>query len=141
MNPMKVKFLAEGRELPECVNIGCTRKVQVREWSTWSFKTECGTCYKARKTGVMGPAMKGITIHKKEYRENSDGHLGWTCPVPPILWKELGLLGALDLEHTDGNHDNNDPDNVKTICKLCHSKKSSIEGDCNSTKSTARKIK
>jgi hypothetical protein len=138
---MKEQYFNEDRVLPKCINIKCDRNIQVRDWANWSFKTECGTCYKARMTGIMGKAMKGITIHKKKHCENIDGHLGWECPVPSYSWEKLGMLSALDLEHTDGNHDNNDPANVKTICKLCHSKKSAIHNDCSNQKASARKFK
>tara|TARA_R110000822_G_C15181060_1_gene480375 strand:+ start:359 stop:811 length:453 start_codon:yes stop_codon:yes gene_type:complete len=138
---MKEQFFAEGRSLPVCINDGCNRNVVVRSWSNWSFKTECGSCCKARTTGKRGPAMKGITIHKKQYCENVDSRLGWKCPVDPSAWIELNMLNALDLEHLDGDHDNNIPENVDTICKLCHGKKSVINGDFDSTKASARNFK
>jgi len=137
---MKQKFLSEGNLLPVCINPGCNRNVQVRAWDNWSFKTECGTCYKARTTGIRGNAMTGITIHKKTYCENADSHLGWVCPVDPTAFISLGMLNALDLEHTDGDHNNNDPENVKTICKLCHGKKSLQFGDFSNQKASARKF-
>ena len=137
---MKQKFLDEGLTLPQCINPGCSRNVQVRAWSNWSFKTECGTCYKARATGISGKAMEGITIHKKTYCENADGHLGWICPVDASAFVALDMLNALDLEHTDGDHNNNDPENVKTICKLCHGKKSMKYGDFSNQKLSARKF-
>ena len=64
---MKQKFYEEGHVLPTCINPGCSRPVMVRDWKNWSIKSECGTCYKARVTGFFGPAMAGITIHKKEF--------------------------------------------------------------------------
>jgi len=140
MIPMKQKFYEEGHTLPTCINEGCSRPVQVRDWKNWSIKSECGTCYKARVTGFFGPAMAGITIHKKEYCENIDGRLGWKCPVPKRAWKHLSMFNSLDLEHIDGNHFNNTPQNVDTICKLCHGKKSLINNDCSNKKDSARKI-
>lgn len=137
---MKQKFFAEGNVLPKCINPGCVRFVQVRDWKNWSIKSECGSCYKARVTGFRGPAMNGIEIHKKEYCENADGRLSWKCPVPVRSWKELGMLNALDLEHLDGDHFNNAPENVDTICKLCHGKKSTINNDFSNTKESARRI-
>lgn len=137
---MKQKFFAEGNVLPRCINPGCERPVMVRDWKNWSIKSECGTCYKARVTGFRGPAMSGIEIHKKEYCENVDGRLGWQCPVPAKSWKELDMLNALDLEHLDGDHFNNTPENVDTICKLCHGKKSTINNDFSNTKESARRI-
>ena len=137
---MKQKFFDEENILPNCVNDGCNRNVAVRYWSTWAFKTECSTCQQARVTGKMGLAMSGVTIHKKTYCENTDGHLGWFCPVDIDAFVELGMLNALDLEHTDGDHGNNVHSNVKTICKLCHGKKSIQFGDCSNQKPSARKL-
>jgi hypothetical protein len=137
---MKQKFFDEGHVLPMCINPGCVRQVRVRNWKDWSLKSECGTCYKARSTGFFGPAMAGITIHKKDHCENVDGRLGWKCPVPSETWIELDMLNALDLEHLDGNHFNNTPKNVDTICKLCHGKKSTINNDFSNKKDSARRI-
>jgi len=134
-NPMKEKFFAEGHTLPTCVNDGCNNNVQVREWKYWSFKSECSTCATARK---KGKTVAGVTQHKKDYCENHDGHLGWGCPVPKQQWK--GFENSLDLDHLDGDHHNNNPENVMTYCKLCHGRKSLENGDCNSNKSSSRKM-
>ena len=132
---MKVKFFSEGNDLPDCVNDGCYNKVTVREWKYWSFKSECSRCTNARKKGKIIP---GITIHKKDYCENHDGQLGFSCPVPRDGW--IGFQNSLDLDHLDGNHYNNVPGNVKTFCKLCHGRKSLENGDCNSNKESSRVI-
>ncbi len=146
----KEKFFAEGKSLPICVNPGCNKDVVVREWKNWSFKSECDRCMKARKNKqyIMEDGMKwitdkkgnnlGIIIHKEEFCENHDGHLGFTCPVPRDGW--IGFETGLDLDHVNGNHQDNDPENVKTYCKLCHGRKSIESGDCNSNKSSARSI-
>lgn len=133
---MKDKFFAEGHTLPTCVNEGCDNFVQVREWKYWSFKSECSACAVARKKGVK---RSGVTQHKKTYCENHDGHLGFSCPVTNLsLWNEFEF--ALDLDHLDGDHYNNIPNNVKTYCKFCHGKKSLGNGDCNRHKSSSRCI-
>ena len=133
MNKMKEKFFAEGHTLPTCVNDGCDNYVQVREWKYWSFKSECSSCATARKKGIN---RTGVTKHKKNYCENRDGHLGWTCPVSTFE----GFEASLDLDHLDGDHHNNTPSNVKTYCKLCHGRKSLINGDCNSNKASTRRM-
>ena len=133
---MKERFYNEGRVLPLCVNDGCDRNVAVREWKNWSFKSECSSCSNRRiKTGVM---LEGVTQHKKTYCENVDGQLGFSCPVPRDNWK--GFFNSLDLDHIDGDHYNNVPENVKTFCKLCHGRKSVENGDCNSHKFSARRM-
>lgn len=132
----KEKFYAEGRTLPKCINVGCGKDVAVREWKNWSFKSECSSCQTARKKGKV---REGITIHKKNYCENIDGHLGFKCPIPSKeSWN--GFYESLDLDHIDGNHENNIIDNVKTYCKLCHGRKSINSGDCSSFKKSARKF-
>lgn len=133
----KKKFYDMGNTLPRCVNIGCNNDVAVRNWGNWSFKTECTRCQSDRKKGIL---RDGIIIHKKNYCENIDGHLGFYCPVPT---KESWVgfeIGCLDLDHLDGNHYNNDHNNIKTYCKLCHNRKSIEKGECSNKKDSSRKF-
>jgi hypothetical protein len=130
----KKKFYERGNILPKCVNIGCSNDVAVRNWANWSFKSECPKCQSDRKKGII---REGITIHKKKYCENIDGRLGFFCPVKS---KEnwIGFESSLDLDHINGNHDDNTPSNVDTYCKCCHSRKSLEMGDCSNKKNSAR---
>ena len=131
----KEKFYERGYTLPKCVNVGCDNFVAVRNWANWSFKSECSRCQTDRKKNRV---TEGVTIHKKNYCENIDGHLGFKCPVPSIeSWKGFEI-GCLDLDHIDGNHDNNNPKNVKTYCKLCHNRKGIEMGYCSNKKDSAR---
>lgn len=133
---MKNKFYAEGHNLPKCVNPGCDKYVVVRDWKNWSIKSECSRCANCRIKNL--PFPEGITQHKKTYCEN-DGHLDFECPIKE--GQDLTLFGsALDLDHIDGDHFNNVPENVKTYCKMCHNRKSIEAGDTNSHKKSARKI-
>ena len=132
----KEDFLKKGNKIPVCVNNGCENNVTVREWKYWSFKSECSTCINDRK---KEKTRKGITIHKKKFCENVDGHLKFDCPViSKELWKDF--LESLDLDHIDGDHMNNTPANVRTYCKLCHNRKSKHTGDWNSNKPSRRNI-
>jgi len=145
---MKAKFFAEGHTVPKCVNAGCDRDSAARNWGNWSFKSECPRCMAARKDKryierdgekyIIDRNQKeiGVVIHKKDYCENYDGHLGFKCPVPRDGW--VGFESGLDLDHKDGDHYNNTTENVGTYCKLCHGRKSIMEGDCSSHKGSAR---
>jgi hypothetical protein len=140
---MKQKFFDEGHTVPKCVNPGCDRDCAARNWGNWSFKSECNRCMTARKEKryvLKYITHKGkeisIVIHKKDYCENHDGHLSFLCPVPRDGWTRF--QSGLDLDHKDGDHYNNTPENVKTYCKLCHGLKSIVEGDCSSHKDSAR---
>lgn len=54
-------------------------------------------------------------IHKKERCEN--------CGFVPIHECQL------DVDHTDGNHNNNEPDNLRTLCANCHRLKTYVNKD------------
>ncbi len=135
INENKRKFLNAGYKIPKCVNQGCNNNVVVREWKYYSFKSECSRCMKARKENI---AVEGVIIHKKKFCENLDGHLGFLCPVDNNRWEEF--QSSLDLDHLDGDHFNNNPENVKTYCKICHFKKGEIENDYNSKKTSGRNL-
>jgi len=131
----KQKFYEEGYILPLCINEGCSNDIAVREWKNWSFKTECSPCMNARKENRNIP---GVIRHKKRYCENIDARLGFKCPVHPSEWNFF--QESLDMDHLDGNHFNNIPENVDTYCKLCHFRKSKEVGDWDRWRDTSRKI-
>ena len=62
--------------------------------------------------------------HRKTYCENKDKRLGFKCTTN-VIWQ-----GMLDVDHIDGNHNNNHPDNLQTLCKCCHAYKTIINEDC-----------
>lgn len=131
----KQEFLASGNEVPKCINKGCNSNVKVTNWKTLSFRSECQTCITYRWKGKNRP---GITAHKKLYCENIDGRLGFTCPVNLSDWGNY--LNCLDLDHIDGDHDNNVVDNVVTICKMCHGRKSMEQNDNNAFRENRREV-
>lgn len=148
----EAQFFAEGHVLPKCVNPGCYNIITCRDWKNWSFKSECNRCSTARKEkryiledGIRFFVDKkgkniGIIMHKQIFCENHDGHLGFLCPIPREIWNEPKFQSGLDLDHVNGNHYDNDPENVRTYCKMCHGEKSLKSNDCNSNKPSARTI-
>lgn len=75
--------------------------------------------------------------HRKDYCENIDGRLGFVCntvlPTQEMIdaagledWKPKQFL---EVDHIDGNHTHNDPENLQTLCKHCHVIKSYTNGD------------
>ena len=65
------------------------------------------------------PHMKnrGYTAYKKTFCENIDGRLGKKCTTNISHPKELTV------DHIDGNHSNDDPGNLQTLCACCHNLK------------------
>lgn len=132
---MKERFFAEGRVLPKCSNTGCDNNVIVRDWKYWSFKHYCSDCNNRMKKGL--PPREGVQFHKKNYCENRDGRLGFECPVRHDYVFPNCVLHS---DHIDGNHENNIPENLQTLCAICHTIKGMMENDFHSAHK-GRKIK
>ncbi len=120
----KEQFLAAGNEIPKCSNEGCNNNVVVRDWKYYSFKHHCSDCIYRMKKNL--PARDGVQFHKKNYCENKDGRLGFVCPVNPDFEFPNSVLHG---DHIDGNHENNIPSNLQTLCSICHNIKGMKAGD------------
>lgn len=65
--------------------------------------------------------------YRKNYCQNAKGkYKGW-LGVPCNITEYPEMF--LHVDHLDGNHDNNDPDNLMTLCPTCHGVKTWIFGD------------
>ena len=126
--------------LPECINIGCSAIVALRTISQkgiYSFFTECSNCKTYRSNG-RDLETKGVIGWKKDYCENRDGNLGFVCPVKidDLVISEIDedtlrkwWISCLQFDHIDGNSHNNIPENVMTLCSICHLFKTQMSGD------------
>jgi hypothetical protein len=69
--------------------------------------------------------------YRKDYCENRDGRLGFVCTyntsLPPI--RGIEYHGFLDVDHINGNPDDNRPENLQTLCKCCHAYKTLLNND------------
>jgi 5-methylcytosine-specific restriction endonuclease McrA len=43
-------------------------------------------------------------------------------------------MGMTEVDHKDGNRDNNDPANLDELCPMCHKHKGQLAGDYNNQK-------
>ena len=132
------KWFSKGNKLPLCINDGCVNSVAIRHWSAQgdpSLKTECHRCYKAR---TAKKTLDGVVFHKKKFCENNEGVLGFICPFDTKRYAEFPS-DVYHMDHLDGNHQNNNLDNVKTFCAICHTRKGNEKNDFNSHKSTSRR--
>ena len=123
----KERYLAEGNKIPTCVNQGCNNNVIVRDWKYYSFKHVCSNCKHREQRGM--PMRPGVRSYKKKYCENEDGRLGFYCPVSLDFELPNGVLHG---DHLDGDHENNQMENLQTLCSICHHIKGKISGDFNS---------
>lgn len=72
-----------------------------------------------RVTGGRGIAAKNISAHVKRYLQekylNRCSMCGW-CEQNPIT-----KTVPLEIDHIDGNSDNNSENNLRLLCPNCHS--------------------
>lgn len=99
---------------PQCKN--CTRKVRYHtknpDGSIKWWRKYCTMCHKNQ-----GQEQYRYRQNKKSYCEKCD-----FIAEHPI---------QLDVDHIDGNHKNNSPDNLQTLCANCHRLKTVLSGDHN----------
>lgn len=102
---------------PKCANINCYNYgVERHTTKTGKISSHslCSSClyYKNKPEDLF--FKRGVIQIKKNFCENQDGRLGWTCSASILSLEQLAL------DHIDGNHFNNDPTNIQTICHNCH---------------------
>ena len=127
---------------PECVNYGCNTKVHLIRYDDNGkpiYRSVCDNCHYANIGGEYKnyKYKQGVIPIKKDYCENYlDERLGRPCPTQHDKTKinmagETGALPSedLDLDHIDGDHYNNTPENTQTLCKSDHAYKTKMMGD------------
>lgn len=82
-----------------------------------NYRPVCSGCHKERTKGVRHDKLKTkpYIVHKKDICE--------LCGFVPVHSCQL------DVDHIDGNHDNNDISNLQTLCANCHRLKTYINKD------------
>ena len=125
----KELFFSSGKKLPKCANEGCDNDVNVRDWKNYSFRHQCSNCIDRQQKNLS--PRDGVKFSKTNYCENVDSRLGFKCPVNP-KWKFPN--NVLHGDHIDGDHQNNKPENIQTLCSICHHIKGHKSGDFISAK-------
>lgn len=81
----------------------------------------------------------GLASVKKpytQYRKSCCERCGYDPAQDPdileltdVKMRNSAIRAALSVDHIDGNHHNNDPENLQTLCQNCHSIKTILNGD------------
>ena len=110
----------EWRMVPICTMPNCINSAHRSGTNNNGIPIYRTVCYKHHQQR-SGLRSGSYTKHKKGYCENTDGRLGITCAAPIITQDQL------EVDHIDGDHSNDSPDNLQTLCANCHRIKTSME--------------
>jgi hypothetical protein len=101
------------------VCVHCKKRPQRSKNGGKRYAALCGTCEKK----LFDPNHKARVERKhRPYREFVKTHCekcGFSSEYPC----------QFDVDHIDGNHSNNDPDNLQTLCSNCHRLKTYLNKD------------
>lgn len=155
-----MKLVVDNNNVPKCQVPGCNKVAQnltggenpKRRKSSWvreEYGVEEGwvcSYHHAERIAIELNGFSSITAftnsrhpylkYRKDYCENKDGRLGFTCDYTGPTKEQLieaGLgedyMGWLQVDHIDGNHINNKEENLQTLCANCHNIKTFQAGD------------
>ena len=129
-----VMYLKSRDIRPTCVNHGCGKPAasdHKKGDGTNRWRVHCSHCQGA--SYGRHPHQKGVTPFKKGICSNIDSHLGFPCPID---WKKIPswAKGKTEIDHKDGNCNNNRIDNLDELCPMCHKFKSQLTGDHDNTR-------
>ena len=102
VNPQPLSNFAKHKTSKDGVDYFCKRCKRLKD-----------PRYKLKKRKLQKLKVKPYSIFKKDHCEK--------CPFTPTHSCQL------DVDHIDGNHTNNDPSNLITLCANCHRLKTYIE--------------
>jgi len=119
---------------PFCINLGCNSyaapiRGRIGEEGV-RYRVFCGTCHKNSYEDY--PLAEGVTRFKKNKCSNADKHLGFPCVVNWDLVESSGLRVSTEVDHKNGDCEDNRLTNLQELCSICHKEKSKRSGDFNS---------
>ena len=118
---------------PFCINLGCNSyavpmKGRVGEPGV-RYRVFCSTCHKNSYTDY--PLAKGVTRFKSGVCSNINGDLGFPCVINWKLVKSTGFKISTEVDHKNGNCEDNRIRNLQELCPVCHMEKGKRDGDHN----------
>ena len=146
-NPLFNPKIPSKENRPRCSSPECARPcdiISTRKDGSPLYRKICKTCHSSKTASKHGlKNLKEVVAmnagfdnptdyansthpyrrHRKDFCENIDGRLGYVCD------SVIRMSAQLEVDHRDGNHLNNDPNNLQTLCKMCHTFKTYANKD------------
>jgi hypothetical protein len=117
------------QQRPVCINHGCNQPVTYSNLSQQGiprYRVHCSHCQGA---SYGRHAHKfGVTPYRTGRCSNHDGHLGFPCATDFELIPNWAK-GTTEVDHKDGDRNNNAPNNLQELCKICHRIKGQVNKD------------
>ena len=98
--------------LPVCIHKTGYHKAYTKKDGTPAARWKMFCNY--HRTGTGKAAVENWKMEKG--CENSDGRYGYVCT------SSITNAAQIDINHKDGNRQNQDPKNLERLCKVCHTK-------------------
>jgi hypothetical protein len=122
-NPLRISRKTACDPLPNCLYCGNVLKKRGRHYC--SHKCQQAKALKIAIDGWLANEVVPKTSKAlKHLVEEIHGHKCSCCGITE--WQNKSIV--FDLEHKDGNSENNSPDNVCLLCPNCHSQTSTYKG-------------
>lgn len=123
---------------PVCINHGCNSEVTYSHKDSQGnprWRIHCGHCQSA--SYGRWPHRPGVRPYKTGRCANHDGHLGFEC-ISSLHQAPSWAKGLTEVDHIDGDYTNNDPENLRELCVICHKLKGQINGDFDNTRKRSK---
>ncbi len=118
---------------PICVNPGCGKPVTVSSGKITDlypkWRVHCSHCQGASYGGH--PHAYGVTPFKKGTCSNTNERLGFPCVIDWELAKKASVRVATEIDHINGDPEDNRIENLQELCPVCHRTKGSLSGNFN----------
>jgi hypothetical protein len=118
---------------PKCINHGCNKPAVPMRGKVGEegvrYRVFCTNCHKNSYSDY--PLDEGVKRYKTGTCSNVDGSLGFPCVVNWKIVKSSGLRISTEVDHINGDRNDNRPENLQELCPTCHSEKGKRNGDHN----------